>query len=250
MLNNLYYKMKKILIIVIAIFFSNNIFSQTYNFDYLIKYAMANHKNGYAKSNDQFVNSKELFYYGSFSPALDKQAYNLIVYDYKSNLMHTFRITKTESPGDGSKYVYVSSDYLLPNESLEKEQKAPVYTHTFLEDIPGGKRMILKKFKNAKAKKPDVEMTADFINIDTDLRAFSYVELFSTRADFVKLSDNENYYLRDAKWKVKDSEGEYHTNIYKIPLTLTLDPKKIKLPKEKPKSSEEQIEEWKKSIVR
>ena len=242
--------MKKIFILTIAILFSNNIFSQTYQFDYLIKYAMANHKNGFAKSNDQFVNSKELFYYGSFSPTLDKKAYNLIVYDYKSSLMHTFQIAKTDSPSDGSKYVYVNSGYILPNEKLEKEQKAPVYTHTFVEDIPGGKRMILRKFKNEKAKKADVEMTADFITIDTDLRPFSYVELFDTRADFVKLPDNENYYLRDAKWKVKDSDGEYHTNIYKIPLTITLDSSKIKLPKEKPKSVEEQIEEWKKTIVR
>lgn len=242
--------MKKILLIVITFFLLNNIFSQTYQFDYLIKYAMANHKNGYSKSNDQFVNPKELFYYGSFSPTIDKQGYNLIVYDYKTHLMHTFRISKTDSPSDSSKYMYVSSGYLLPNEKLEKEQKAQVYTHTFVEDISGGKKMILKKFKNEKDKKADVEMIGDFIKIDSDLRAFSYVELFNTRADLVKLEDNETYYLRDAKWKVKDSEGEYHTNIYKIPLTLTLDSSKIKLPKEKPKSAEEQIEEWKKTIVR
>ncbi len=229
---------------------SNIVFSQTYQFDYLIKFAMANHKNGYTKSNDQFVNSKKLFYYGSFSPTLDKKAYNLIIYDYTNNLMHTFEIAKTDSPSDSSKYIYKNSGYLLPNEKLIKEQKAPFYTHTFVENIPGGKRMILRKFKNEKAKKADVEMTADFIEIDTDLRPFSYVELFATRADFVKLPDNENYYLRDAKWKVKDSDGEYHTNIYKIPLTITLDSSKIKLPKEKPKSAEEQIEEWKKTIVR
>lgn len=239
-------KIKFLFISILSL--SNTIFSQTYQFDYLIKDYMENHKNGYKNANDHFVNSKDKSYYGRFSKS--NNGYWLMVYDYGRGLVHTFEIAKTDSPSDGSKYIYKNSGYYLPNEKLEKEQKAPFYTHTFVEDIPGGKRMILRKFKNEKAKKADVEMTADFIEIDTDLRPFSYVELFATRADFVKLPDNENYYLRDAKWKVKDSDGEYHTNIYKIPLTITLDSSKIKLPKEKPKSAEEQIEEWKKTIVR
>ncbi len=241
--------MKQIFTFLIVLISFQNFFSQTYQFDYLIKYVMANHKNGYSKSNDQFVNSTNRSYDGSFSPTIDNKGYNLIVYDYNNNLLHTFRIDKADSPSDGSKYVYINSGYMLANAKLEKEQKAQVYTHTFVEDIPGGKRMMLRKFKDAKDKKADVEMTADFIAIDADLRPFSYVSLFSTRADFVTLNDGENYFLRDAKWKVKDSEGEYHTNIYKIPLILTLDPKNIKLPKEKPKSMEEQIEEWKKTII-
>ncbi len=240
--------MKKKSLIVITFFLLNNIFSQTYQFDYLIKDYMENHKNGYKNANDHFYNSKDKSYYGRFSKS--NIGYWFMVYDYGRSLVHTFEIAKTDSPSDGSKYIYKNSGYYLPNEKLEKEQKAQVYTHTFIEDISGGKKMILKKFKNEKAKKADVEMTGDFIKIDSDLRAFSYVELFNTRADLVKLEDNETYYLRDAKWKVKDSEGEYHTNIYKIPLTITLDSSKIKLPKEKPKSAEEQIEEWKKTIVR
>ena len=47
---------------------------------------------------------------------------------------------------------------MLANAKLEKEQKAQVYTHTFVEDIPGGKRMMLRKFKDLTEKAYSKEM--------------------------------------------------------------------------------------------
>lgn len=224
--------------------------SQTYTFEYLIKSAMINHKNGYENTNDLFVNAKDTSYYGSFSPTTDSKGYNLIIYDYKNHLSHTFRIEKKEAPNNGSKYAYIGSGYILPHKKIEKTQQEMAFTHTFIEDIPDGKRMLLRKFKNAKAKKADVEMVGDFIELDTDLRPFSYQKLFGSRADLVHIADQEKYYLKDAHWNVEDSKGEYHTEIYQIPLSLTLDPRKIKLPKEKPKSPEELLEDLKKTIKR
>jgi len=241
--------MKNTLNLILFFCFPYFIFSQKYEFDYLIKDYMENHKNGYKNANDHFINSKNRKYYGRFSPS-NNNGYLLTIYDYSKNLLHTFEISKNDSPNDASKYKYLYSGYILPNEKAEKVQKEQVYTHTFLNEISGGKRILIRKFSNSKDKKPDVEMIGEFIEIDADLRPFSYTELFANRADLVNLPDVENFYLRYAKWKVKDSEGEYHTNIYKIPLTLILDPNKIKLPKEKPKSAEETIEEIKRSIIR
>lgn len=214
-------------------------FSQTYEFDYLLRHEVINHKSGFEDVSNILVNTKDLSYTAQFIQ--QKQGYLLRITDTRRMQDHEFIIDNNADSTVGTNYKYSRSDNAFYNTDDEQDMKAYVYTTTFVEDISDGKRMILKTYKTKSKKRAEREMTAEYIDTIADFRPFTYSYLFSTTfyPSFVTLPNKENTMIKYATWKTPTSVGEYNLEIQKLPLKIVLDPSKVHIPPGKPQSRKE-----------
>ena len=240
--------MKKLLTSFFLLF-SLFIFSQEYQFDFLLKSNLHNLDNGFQIWSDYFVNSNDKRYYGRFLTSFDKKNLEFEVTDYKNNIIVSFSIDANADPLNAENYKFLNNGVINPNSKAEKEFSEFYYKQTLLKSINDGKQVIIEKFKNKNStkKKPLEEMTADLVSCDADLRVFSIHHNFGDSIPFIHLEEKENFYIKHAEIHNKKLNGEYNLEILKINLKLKVNPNDLKFPKDAAKTTLDLISELKNS---
>ena len=231
------------------VLFSSFCSSQIYHFDYLIKYLSVNKTTGFQDSGIVLVNSKDQSYQGDLYAINAGENISFIIRDKKEGLMHTFEIPRKASPNLASNFKYKSSGYYFSNERNDKIQKEVYFEEIILNKEEGGKKLTLKKYRNSNSKKPEIVVTADYVNFDADLRAFNFNHLFSVDAANITLPENEKSFIKHAEWDLNKVSGEYNAEAFPFDLNLVLKAGEVRLPKEKPAQKPFNLEEMKQSII-
>lgn len=238
--------MKKLLTSFFLLF-SLFLFSQEYQFDFLLKSNLHNLDNGFQIWSDYFVNSNDKRYYGRFLTYFDKKNLEFVVSDYKNNIIVSFSIDANADPLNAENYKFLNNGVINTNSKAEKEFSEFYYKQTLLKSINDGKQVIIEKFKNKNStkKKPLEEMTADLVSCDADLRVFSIHHNFGDTIPFIHLEEKENFYIKHAEIHNKKLNGEYNLEILKINLKLKVNPNDLKFPKDAAKTTLDLMSELK-----
>lgn len=221
------------------------VFSQEYQFDFLLKTNVNNLSTGYQMWDDYMINSSDKRYYGRFLTSYDNKNLELEVMDYKNNITVKFTIDVNADPLNPANYKFLNNGVIVPNPKSYEELSKFYFEQTFLKSTKEGKQVIIKKFKNKNSKKPLEEIIADLVPCDADLRIYSIHHNFGDTIPFIQLEGNENFYIKHAEILNKNFKGEYSLDVLKVNLKLKVNLSDLKHPKEQPKNSSEIISELK-----
>ena len=128
--------------------FFNLCFSQTYDFDFITKYASTNLKTKNVRESVNYNNSDDFSYYLRLNKT--KEDFTANLHDHERNLEHYFSVKETKVNGEiRFQFTYINSARLLTSNSLQN------YRYEFSEisaDHP--KILRLKIYPSKRAKKP------------------------------------------------------------------------------------------------
>jgi hypothetical protein len=106
------------------------------------------------------------------------------------------------------------------------------------------KKVIIEKFKKKSSKKPEFTINADLKKSEGDIRNLGIVFLTGDTFPYIKFEEVENAYISHAILKIKKMEIIFNSEILATGnIVLKVNPKDIKLPKEKPKNTNEILED-------
>ena len=214
--------MRKISILSLLVLFSLS-FGQTYQFDFLTKYASTNSKNKTTKETVTYNNSDDFSYYLKLRKTEDDL--NATLYDYKKSLAHNFSVQETKVNGA----IRFEFNY-LNTAKLQTSTSPKNYRYEFAEISANTPKVVsLKVYQSKRAKNPAAVQILTLEKFNKNLIPLYHSEFTHLYDKNDNVSNLGNYIVSKAVEKYKNFTCEVVLKEHKnVDLQITL-PNKLKL---------------------